>query len=139
MKRQGLTAEDVAREMSEGALNHEACFSAQRSPTRRGTLCVVAHRTFISTVCQDIGRKEAETSMSESKRERRECQHQVIRELGVREDFDADSKPERRIALSDYIASQGLRTRVLGISGGVDSSTAGGQPQLSIERLRACG
>ncbi len=64
--------------------------------------------------------------MSESKRERREWQHQVIRELGVREDFDADSKPERRIALSDYIASQGLRTRVLGISGGVDSSTAGG-------------
>jgi NAD+ synthase len=63
--------------------------------------------------------------MSESNCEWREWQQQVIRELGVRQDFDTDSERERRIAfLSDYLTSQGLRTYVLGISGG-DSSTAG--------------
>ncbi|WP_407642533.1 adenine nucleotide alpha hydrolase family protein [Caballeronia arvi] len=33
--------------------------------------------------------------------------------------------------------SHGLRTLVLGVSGGVDSSTAGRLAQLSVERLRA--
>jgi NAD+ synthase len=81
-----------------------------------------------------------EPSMSERKSERREWQQQVIRELGVRQDFDTESERERRIAfLSDYLASQGPRTYVLGISGGVDSSTAGRLAQLSVERLRARG
>jgi NAD+ synthase len=39
--------------------------------------------------------------------------------------------------LGDYLASQGLRTYVLGISGGVDSSTAGRLAQLAVDRLRA--
>jgi hypothetical protein len=47
--------------------------------------------------------------MSESNCEWREWQQQVIRELGVRQDFDTDSERERRIAfLSDYLTSQGL-------------------------------
>jgi NAD+ synthase len=78
--------------------------------------------------------------MTERESERRDWQQQVIRELGVRQDFDTDSERERRVAfLSDYLISQGLRTYVLGISGGVDSSTAGRLAQLSVERLRARG
>jgi NAD+ synthase len=78
--------------------------------------------------------------MTERKSERRDWHQQVIRELGVRQDFDTDSERERRVAfLSDYLISQGLRTYVLGISGGVDSSTAGRLAQLSVERLRARG
>jgi NAD+ synthase len=78
--------------------------------------------------------------MSESNSEWRAWQQQVIRELGIRQSFDADLERERRITfLSDYLTSQGLRTYVLGISGGVDSSTAGRLAQLSVERLRARG
>jgi NAD+ synthase len=67
-------------------------------------------------------------------------QQSVIHELGVAREFDADHERERRVAfLGDYLASQGLRTYVLGISGGVDSSTAGRLAQLAVERLRARG
>lgn len=67
-------------------------------------------------------------------------QQDVIRELGVRDSFDVDAERERRVAfLSEYLSSQGLRTYVLGISGGVDSSAAGRLAQLSVERLRAGG
>ncbi|MGF6743056.1 ammonia-dependent NAD(+) synthetase [Paraburkholderia atlantica] len=67
-------------------------------------------------------------------------QQAVTDELGVERDFDVDSERERRIAfLGDYLASQGLHTYVLGISGGVDSSTAGRLAQLAVERLRATG
>jgi NAD+ synthase len=96
--------------------------------------------SIISTVCRDFERNETGSSMSERKSEWREWQQQVIRELGVCRHFDADSERERRVAfLSDYLTSQGLRTYVLGISGGVDSSTAGRLAQLSVERLRARG
>lgn len=78
--------------------------------------------------------------MTERKIEWREWQQQVVRELAIRQSFDADLERERRITfLSDYLTSQGLRTYVLGISGGVDSSTAGRLAQLSVERLRARG
>lgn len=64
--------------------------------------------------------------MQASRSEWRQWQQQIIRELGVREDFDANAERERRISfLADYLSSQGLQTYVLGISGGVDSSTAG--------------
>ncbi|MGF6612811.1 NAD+ synthase [Paraburkholderia sp. WSM4175] len=67
-------------------------------------------------------------------------QQAVIDELGVERDFDVARERERRVAfLGDYLASQGLRTYVLGISGGVDSSTAGRLAQLAVERLRAGG
>lgn len=70
----------------------------------------------------------------------RDWQRQVIRELCVPAHFDANAERERRVEfLSDYLYSNGLRTYVLGISGGVDSSTAGRLAQLSVERLRAKG
>ncbi|VXB40259.1 NH(3)-dependent NAD(+) synthetase [Burkholderia sp. 8Y] len=76
--------------------------------------------------------------MEQSQSEWRQWQQDIARELGVTQDFDADAERERRVAfLSDYLTSQGLRTYVLGISGGVDSSTAGRLAQLAVERLRA--
>jgi NAD+ synthase len=76
--------------------------------------------------------------MNEDLHNWRAWQKQIIGELGVTTSFDVDIERERRIGfLSDYLASQGLRTLVLGISGGVDSSTAGRLAQLSVERLRA--
>jgi NAD+ synthase len=67
-------------------------------------------------------------------------QRAVQEELGVARQFDVDAERERRVAfLGDYLASQGLRTYVLGISGGVDSSTAGRLAQLAVDRLRARG
>lgn len=78
--------------------------------------------------------------MQESRSQDQQWQNEVIRELGVRPDFDAAVERERRVSfLSDYLSSQGLRTYVLGISGGVDSSTAGRLAQLSVERLRGRG
>jgi NAD+ synthase len=72
--------------------------------------------------------------------ERNAWQQGVIRELGVAHDFDVDMEREQRVTfLCDYLISQGLRTYVLGISGGVDSSTAGRLAQLAVERLRARG
>jgi len=68
----------------------------------------------------------------------RAWQQTVRQELGVTPHFYVDAEKERRIKfLADYIESQGLRTYVLGISGGVDSTTAGRLAQLSIEQLRA--
>ncbi|MBP0588279.1 ammonia-dependent NAD(+) synthetase [Paraburkholderia sp. LEh10] len=70
----------------------------------------------------------------------RDWQEQVIHELCVPVHFDANAERERRVEfLSGYLYSNGLRTYVLGISGGVDSSTAGRLAQLSVERLRAKG
>jgi NAD+ synthase len=67
-------------------------------------------------------------------------QREVSRELGVAPEFDADAERERRVNfLAEYLVSQSLRTYVLGISGCVDSSTAGRLAQLSVERLRAKG
>ncbi|SAK99591.1 NAD synthetase [Caballeronia fortuita] len=78
--------------------------------------------------------------MNDSKHEWQEWQQRIIRELGVGPTFDADVELERRVSfLSDYLSTQGLKTYVLGISGGVDSSTAGRLAQLSVERLRARG
>jgi NAD+ synthase len=53
-------------------------------------------------------------------------------------EFDAAREIERRVAfLANYLRSSGLKTYVLGISGGVDSTTAGRLAQLAVERLRA--
>ncbi|QGZ66471.1 ammonia-dependent NAD(+) synthetase [Paraburkholderia acidisoli] len=72
--------------------------------------------------------------------EAREWQRAVIAELGVAPLFDAAAECERRIRfLTDYLVAQDLHTYVLGISGGVDSSTAGRLAQLSVERVRAQG
>src|SRR5690348_13825200 len=62
----------------------------------------------------------------------------IIEELKIPAVFDLEAERERRIAfLADYLEAQNLRTYVLGISGGVDSSTAGRLAQLAVERLRA--
>lgn len=65
---------------------------------------------------------------------------QVAAELFVSPTFDAAAEAERRIAfIADYLAGSGLETLVLGISGGIDSTTAGRLCQLAAERLRAAG
>ncbi|QGZ52108.1 ammonia-dependent NAD(+) synthetase [Streptomyces sp. QHH-9511] len=67
-------------------------------------------------------------------------QQQIARELEVSETFDPLAEIERRVAfLAERLTSTGLRCLVLGISGGVDSTTAGRLCQLAVERARAAG
>ncbi|MFB6521519.1 ammonia-dependent NAD(+) synthetase [Streptomyces sp. NPDC056401] len=67
-------------------------------------------------------------------------QQEIARELLVAESFDAQREIERRVAfLAERLTSTGLRSLVLGISGGVDSTTAGRLCQLAVERARAAG
>ncbi|MEV4253464.1 ammonia-dependent NAD(+) synthetase [Spirillospora sp. NPDC049652] len=67
-------------------------------------------------------------------------QQEIARELEVAETFDAEREIERRVAfLTDRLTSTGLSSLVLGISGGVDSTTAGRLCQLAVERARAGG
>ncbi|APU38761.1 MULTISPECIES: ammonia-dependent NAD(+) synthetase [unclassified Streptomyces] len=67
-------------------------------------------------------------------------QQQIARDLQVSASFDAREEIERRVAfLADRLVSTGLRSLVLGISGGVDSTTAGRLCQLAVERVRAAG
>lgn len=67
-------------------------------------------------------------------------QQQIIAELGVRPDFDAAQEAERRIGfLADYLKRSRTKGYVLGISGGVDSTTAGRLAQLACERVREGG
>ncbi|MEU4422213.1 ammonia-dependent NAD(+) synthetase [Actinoplanes sp. NPDC024001] len=61
-------------------------------------------------------------------------------ELGVTSEFDADQEVERRVAfLADSLTGARAVALVLGISGGVDSTTAGRLCQLAAERVRAGG
>ncbi|MGW4161327.1 ammonia-dependent NAD(+) synthetase [Streptomyces sp. NPDC004788] len=67
-------------------------------------------------------------------------QQQIARELEVSETFDPREEIERRVAfLTERLTGSGLRSLVLGISGGVDSTTAGRLCQLAVERARALG
>ncbi|MFK0219500.1 ammonia-dependent NAD(+) synthetase [Streptomyces vinaceus] len=67
-------------------------------------------------------------------------QQEIARELEVSETFDAHEEIERRVAfLTERLTSTGLRSLVLGISGGVDSTTAGRLCQLAVERAREAG
>ncbi|MGY1582739.1 ammonia-dependent NAD(+) synthetase [Streptomyces sp. MN13] len=69
-----------------------------------------------------------------------DVQQEIARDLQVSESFDARQEIERRVAfLAERLTSTGLRSLVLGISGGVDSSTAGRLCQLAVERARAAG
>jgi NAD+ synthase len=75
-----------------------------------------------------------------SELDRRYLQELIIGELGVMPSFDADVEIERRVAfLVDQLRTSGAKAYVLGISGGVDSSTAGRLCQLAVERVRAEG
>lgn len=65
-------------------------------------------------------------------------QASISEEMHISTEFDAAYEIERRVAfLANYLRSSGLKTYVLGISGGVDSTTAGRLAQLAVERLRA--
>ncbi|MDH6125408.1 ammonia-dependent NAD(+) synthetase [Kitasatospora sp. GP82] len=67
-------------------------------------------------------------------------QQEIARDLQVSASFDVRHEIERRVAfLADQLTSTGLRSLVLGISGGVDSTTAGRLCQLAVERVRAAG
>lgn len=71
---------------------------------------------------------------------RRYLQELIITELAVEGAFDAAVEVERRIRfLVDQLTCSGASGHVLGISGGVDSSTAGRLCQLAVERVRAAG
>ncbi|WIM93394.1 ammonia-dependent NAD(+) synthetase [Actinoplanes oblitus] len=64
----------------------------------------------------------------------------IAQELHVNPVFDAAQEIERRVAfLAEALTSTGTRALVLGISGGVDSSTAGRLCQLAVDRVRASG
>jgi NAD+ synthase len=72
--------------------------------------------------------------------ERRYLQDLIIAELGVTASFDADAEIERRVEfLAHQLRRTGVSSYVLGISGGVDSSTAGRLCQLAVERVRGEG
>src|ERR1700761_7532683 len=65
-------------------------------------------------------------------------QARIAAEMHVTGQFDANREIERRVDfLANYLRGSGLKTYVLGISGGVDSTTAGRLAQLAVERLRA--
>lgn len=67
-------------------------------------------------------------------------QQEIARDLRVSASFEPRQEIERRVAfLARRLTSTGLRSLVLGISGGVDSTTAGRLCQLAVERLRAEG
>ncbi|GGT17074.1 ammonia-dependent NAD(+) synthetase [Streptomyces purpureus] len=67
-------------------------------------------------------------------------QQEIARDLEVSATFDAAAEIERRVAfLTERLTSTGMRSLVLGISGGVDSTTAGRLCQLAVERARAAG
>ena len=69
-----------------------------------------------------------------------DLQAEIIAELNVPADFEAAAEIERRIAfLADLLASSGAAGYVLGISGGVDSATAGRLCQLAVEEARGQG
>lgn len=70
----------------------------------------------------------------------RGTQQAIITELAVAAHFDAEEDLRRRIEfLADYLISSGLTTLILGISGGIDSTTAGRLAQLAVEKVRAEG
>ncbi len=67
-------------------------------------------------------------------------QQEIIRSLGVSQDFDPVSQTQDRIGfLAEYLRSSGSMTYVLGISGGVDSLLAGMLAQSAVEQLRENG
>lgn len=67
-------------------------------------------------------------------------QAQIARELAVSPHFDVDRELERRTAfLAGELAQSRGRALVLGISGGVDSLTAGVLCQRAVERVRGEG
>lgn len=72
--------------------------------------------------------------------EQRALQRDIIAQLCVSPSFDAQLEVERRSDfLANYLQSTGMRTLVLGISGGVDSLVGGCLSQRAVELCRARG
>jgi NAD+ synthase len=72
--------------------------------------------------------------------EQRALQLQIRLVLGVADAFDAQAEIERRVEfLAELLRAAGARALVLGISGGVDSLTAGCLSQRAVERVRVQG
>ena len=72
--------------------------------------------------------------------ESRYLQELIIAELGVPWAFDVDNEVAQRVEfLADRLRRTGATAYVLGISGGVDSATAGRLCQLAVERVRTEG
>lgn len=67
-------------------------------------------------------------------------QRQIARDLSVEPSFDPHREIGRRVRfLADALAAGGRTALVLGISGGIDSATAGRLCQLAAERARGAG
>ena len=67
-------------------------------------------------------------------------QREIARDLQVDSHFDADAELDRRVDfLANAIAGSNTRALVLGISGGIDSTTTGRLCQLAVERVRERG
>ncbi|MEU4192916.1 ammonia-dependent NAD(+) synthetase [Kribbella sp. NPDC026611] len=72
--------------------------------------------------------------------ESRYLQELIIAELGVPTSFDVDAEVEQRVEfLAGILRRTAATSYVLGISGGVDSATAGRLCQLAVERVRSEG
>lgn len=66
-----------------------------------------------------------------------EIQQHIIQSLKVASHFDPRQEANKRLRfLMDYLRQKKLKTFVLGISGGVDSTVAGRLAQLAVEGLR---
>jgi NAD+ synthase len=62
----------------------------------------------------------------------------IINEMRVLAEIDADYEIKRRVDfIKKTLIDSGLKTLVLGISGGVDSSTCGRLAQLAVEQLNS--
>lgn len=71
---------------------------------------------------------------------KQEIQYEIIRKLKVLTEFDARNEANKRILfIKNYLISSRLKTLVLGISGGIDSTVLGRLAQLSVEELRKEG
>lgn len=67
-------------------------------------------------------------------------QLEIIKALGVKPTINVSEEIEKRVSfLANYLRDAKARSYVLGISGGVDSTTAGRLAQLAVERLRSEG
>ena len=67
----------------------------------------------------------------------RNLQQVIINQLGVQPRIDTQAEIDQRVRfLQDYLKSTGMKTLVLGISGGQDSSLAGRLAQLAVAGLR---
>ena len=67
----------------------------------------------------------------------RKLQEKIIKELKVSPEIDPQEEVHKRVKfIHDYLQKTGMKTLVLGISGGQDSSLAGRLAQLAVEKRR---